>query len=78
VLELLRRAYDVLPQITELELVEISAGLRPATPDNCPLVGSREIEGLHWATGHWRNGVLQAPLAARAIVARLAGRAVAG
>lgn len=76
VLELLRRAYDVLPQIAELELVEIGAGLRPATPDNRPLVGPAAQDGLWWATGHWRNGVLQAPLTAERIVSALTGRAV--
>lgn len=73
VLELLRRAYDLLPGITELELIETTAGLRPATPDNGPLVGAGAIDGLWWATGHWRNGVLQAPLTADAIVAGLRG-----
>ena len=39
VLELLRRAYEALPGISELELVEARAGLRPAAPDNGPIVG---------------------------------------
>ena len=68
VLELLRSAYEVLPQITELELVQASAGHRPATPDNQPVVGEGVLPGLVWATGHWRNGVLLAPLTADAIV----------
>jgi glycine oxidase len=68
VLELLRSAYEVLPQITELELVQASAGHRPATPDNQPVVGEGALPGLVWATGHWRNGVLLAPLTADAIV----------
>jgi glycine oxidase len=68
VLELLRRAYEVLPGITELELLEASAGLRPGTPDNAPVVGESDaISGLVWATGHWRNGVLLAPLTADAV-----------
>ena len=41
---------------------EPRAGLRPATPDNPPVVGPGELDGLIWATGHWRNGVLLAPL----------------
>ena len=68
VLELLRSAYEVLPQITELELVQASAGHRPATPDNQPVVGEGALPGLVWATGHWRNGVLLAPLTADAVV----------
>jgi glycine oxidase len=68
VLELLRSAYEVLPGITELELVEASAGHRPATPDNEPAVGEGTLPGLVWAIGHWRNGVLLAPVTADAVV----------
>jgi glycine oxidase len=73
VLELLRRAYDVLPGIAELDLVETAAGLRPATPDNGPVVGESAAPGVWWATGHWRNGVLLAPITAAAVVAMLRG-----
>jgi glycine oxidase len=73
VLELLRAAYEVLPGITELELLEASAGHRPATPDNEPAIGEGALPGLIWATGHWRNGVLLAPITAEAIAAVLAG-----
>jgi glycine oxidase len=72
VLELLRSAYEVLPGITELELVEASAGHRPATPDNEPVIGESDVPGLVWASGHWRNGVLLAPLTARDVVAMIA------
>ncbi|HSS04322.1 MAG TPA: FAD-dependent oxidoreductase, partial [Solirubrobacterales bacterium] len=48
-------------------LVEAAAGLRPGTPDNLPLVGESPVEGLLWATGHYRNGILLAPLAADVI-----------
>src|SRR5262245_35239060 len=70
--ELLREAYRVIPQIAELELAEASAGLRPGSPDNAPLIG-RAADGLLVATGHFRNGVLQAPATADAITALLAG-----
>ena len=43
VLELLRRAYEALPGIAELELVEARAGLRPAAPDNGPIVGEGAV-----------------------------------
>jgi glycine oxidase len=69
VLELLREAYDVLPGITELELLAAEAGHRPATPDNEPVVGEGAVPGLVWATGHWRNGVLLAPVTADAVAA---------
>jgi glycine oxidase len=71
--ELLREAYRVIPEIDELELVETTAGLRPGTPDNAPLIGMGATEGLVVATGHFRNGVLQAPLTADCVAALLAG-----
>ena len=44
--ELLREAYRLLPDVAEMELVEATAGLRPGTPDNLPLVGPGALEGL--------------------------------
>jgi glycine oxidase len=71
--ELLREAYRLIPEIAELELVEATAGLRPGSPDNAPLIGAGEAEGLLIATGHFRNGVLQAPVTADCIAALLVG-----
>ena len=73
VLELLREGYRALPDVAELELVETVAGLRPGTPDNMPLVGPGAIAGLVLATGHFRNGILLAPLTADLVAATLAG-----
>ena len=73
VLELLRAAYDVLPGITELELIQASTGHRPAMPDNAPAMGEGAVPGLVWATGHWRNGVLLAPVTADAIAHLITG-----
>jgi glycine oxidase len=70
--ELLEAARELLPAVDELELIGAHAGLRPGTPDNLPVVGSA-AEGLIWATGHHRNGVLQAPLTAAAVAGLLAG-----
>lgn len=72
VLELLRSADEVVPGIRELELTEASAGLRPGTPDNGPLLGPVE-PGLIVATGHFRNGILLAPITAEAVAAITAG-----
>ncbi len=74
---LLESAREVLPDVGELELVSARAGLRPGTPDNLPLVGRASEEGLVLATGHHRNGVLHAPLAAELVVGELTG-ALAG
>ena len=71
--ELLREAYRLLPDVAEMELVDSMAGLRPGTPDNLPLIGPGAIEGLVLATGHYRNGILLAPLTAVAVAALLAG-----
>ena len=72
--ELLREAYRLLPDVAEMELVDSLAGLRPGTPDNLPLIGPGAIEGLVLATGHYRNGILLAPLTADAIAAVLEGQ----
>jgi glycine oxidase len=68
---LLRQAVRAVPAVAELELVEAVASLRPATPDDGPLIG--EWEGLLVAGGHYRNGILLAPITAEAIAALLAG-----
>ena len=75
VFRLLEAAYEVLPDVAELELVRARAGLRPVMADNRPLIGAGETEGLLWATGHGRNGVLLAPLTAKRIAAALRERA---
>jgi glycine oxidase len=68
---LLRRAVRAVPAVAELELVEAVASLRPGTPDDGPLIG--EWEGLLVAGGHFRNGILLAPITADAVVALLTG-----
>ncbi|SDG83759.1 glycine oxidase [Sinosporangium album] len=62
--ELLRDARELVPGVTELEVADTVAGLRPGTPDNLPLIGPTAVPGLHMATGHHRGGVLLAPLTA--------------
>jgi glycine oxidase len=73
--ELLRDAAEVLPGVFELVLDEVTAGLRPATPDNAPVIGPGALEGLHWASGHLRNGILLAPVTAELVLAGLDGAA---
>ncbi|MFD0142306.1 MULTISPECIES: glycine oxidase ThiO [unclassified Streptomyces] len=62
VYELLRDAHELVPGLTELPLTETLAGLRPASPDNAPLLGPTALPGLQLATGHYRNGVLLTPV----------------
>ena len=68
VYRLFEAAVELLPDVEELAFEGATAGLRPATPDNLPILGEAE-DGVLLATGHYRNGVLQAPLAAQAVVA---------
>ena len=70
VLDLLLDAVSSVPILRELSLVEVSAGLRPGTYDNYPLVG--EIHpGLFIHSGHYRHGFLLAPVTAAALVSSL-------
>jgi len=68
---LLKQAIRAVPAVAELELVEAVASLRPGTPDDGPLIG--DWEGLLIAGGHYRNGILLAPITAEAVAALLAG-----
>jgi glycine oxidase len=72
VYELLRGAHELVPGVSELWIEELSVGLRPCTPDNVPVVGPGKLDGLVWATGHHRNGILLAPLTAETVVEGLA------
>jgi glycine oxidase len=74
--ELLRDAGELVPGVHELIVEETSAGLRPATPDNAPALGPGELEGLVWATGHHRNGILLAPVTAEIVADALDAIAV--
>lgn len=70
--ELLRDARELLPGVTELALAEVSAGLRPGSPDNAPMLGPTALPGLLLATGHFRNGILLTPVTADVIAETLA------
>lgn len=71
VLELLRAAEELLPGVAEYGLVETVAGLRPGSPDNAPLIGPTALDGLVLASGHYRNGILLAPITADGVTALL-------
>ena len=65
VTQLLEAATRLLPAVRSAGFVEARAGLRPATSDQLPIVGSSsKMRGVYYATGHYRNGVLLAPLTA--------------
>ena len=71
--ELLRDARELVPGITELEFVEVNAGLRPGSPDNAPILGPAALPGLFLAAGHFRSGVLLAPVTGEVMAEVLAG-----
>jgi glycine oxidase len=65
---ILQNTLEISPQIAELPVVDTWAGLRPRPADGLPVLGAcGEIDGLFYATGHYRNGILLAPLTAESI-----------
>ncbi len=63
--DLLAAGCALVPDLRDASFIEVRVGLRPASPDDLPVVGrSGVIPGLVYATGHYRNGVLLAPLTA--------------
>lgn len=71
--DLLRDAYALVPGVTELALTETTAGLRPCTPDNAPVIGGSVVAGLVLAVGHYRNGILLTPVTADAVADAVTG-----
>lgn len=71
---LLSAALEVLPDLGEAPIVETWAGLRPGTPDELPILGpDPEVKGLYYATGHYRNGILLAPITATLLAEAILG-----
>lgn len=65
---ILARALRLAPVLRNASFTTAWAGLRPGTPDALPILGADpEIAGLFYATGHYRNGILLAPVTARAL-----------
>lgn len=65
---LMQASMELVPRIGELPLVETWFGFRPGTPDDLPILGSDPgVDGLLYATGHYRNGILLAPITAACI-----------
>jgi len=58
-------ALDLVPQLAEARFLEDWAGLRPGTPDNLPILGATAMPDYFVATGHFRDGILLAPITAR-------------
>ena len=60
-------AQELAPTLGGAEVLETWCGLRPDTPDHLPLLGPGELAGLTIATGHYRNGILLAPITAKLV-----------
>jgi glycine oxidase len=66
--DLIEAACEVVPHAWTAAFTGARAGLRPATPDELPIIGrSVEVPNLVYATGHYRNGILLAPLTAQMV-----------
>ncbi|TMD59282.1 MAG: glycine oxidase ThiO [Chloroflexi bacterium] len=71
---LLDRAFRLIPALRDAEVLDAWAGLRPGTPDRLPIIGvRRDAQGLIFATGHFRNGVLLSLITGRIVAAIAAG-----
>jgi len=70
-------ATKLVPALAKAKIHESWAGLRPGTPDDLPILGESSVPGYFIATGHFRNGILLAPVTAE-IMARLVRREAAG
>jgi glycine oxidase len=71
--ELLRNVLALVPGLDDAELVAVRSGLRPGSPDDLPMIGRSSPDGLVVATGHYRNGILLAPVTADAVAAAVTG-----
>jgi glycine oxidase len=72
--QLLSLAVQYLPDLESAPIVESWAGLRPGTPDDLPILGPTLMPGVFVATGHFRNGILLAPITARIMADVITGK----
>jgi glycine oxidase len=73
--KILEASLEMCPELASTEVIETWAGLRPGTPDDLPILGQTEIDGLWIATGHYRNGILLAAATAKVFGAWITGAA---
>jgi len=71
---LLTLAKHYLPEFAAAPITQSWAGLRPGTPDDLPIIGPTDIPGAFIASGHFRNGILLAPITAKIMADLLEGR----
>lgn len=72
---LMAAATRAVPGLADLPVIESWSGFRPGTPDGLPFIGrDPDADGVHYATGHFRNGILLAPITAEIVVAEITRR----
>jgi glycine oxidase len=72
--KLRRAALELVPRLTEAQMLEAWAGLRPGTPDRLPIMGPTPTPGYFVATGHFRDGILLAPITAKIMAQVITGQ----
>jgi glycine oxidase len=72
--KLRKAALDLVPKLADARILEAWAGLRPGTPDKLPILGETATSGYFVATGHFRDGILLAPVTARVMSQLIAGQ----
>ncbi len=77
ILKLRQAALDLVPRLIDARILESWAGLRPGTPDGLPILGATSTPGCFVATGHFRDGILLAPVTAKLMADAITGRNMA-
>jgi glycine oxidase len=78
ILKLRQAAVDLVPKLADARILEAWAGLRPGTPDGLPILGATSTPGYFVATGHFRDGILLAPVTAKVMGQMLTGQTMTG
>ena len=69
-----KAAVELVPELANAKILEDWAGLRPGTPDGLPILGATSTPSYYVATGHFRDGILLAPITAKVMVDVIEGR----
>ena len=69
-----RAAIAMVPELRNAKILEDWAGLRPGTPDSLPILGPTATPGYYVATGHFRDGILLAPVTAHVMAQIIEGK----
>jgi len=78
ILKLRHAAVDLVPRLADARILEEWAGLRPGTPDGLPILGATPTPGYFVATGHFRDGIMLAPVTARVMGQMMTGQIMTG